>query len=761
MSPLGRLLRRYREQARLTQEELADRAGVSARTISDIERGVRARAYADTAARLSVALGLSDADRATFLNAARGPNTMTGHRVSRVPRPITSLIGRQREVSQLVTALDAEQSRLVTITGLGGIGKTRLALAVAAELEVPFEGRVYYLPIPPNQDPPLLIAAVARSLGVPGRGSPGDLAEHVADRRTLVVLDPLEHVMAAVADLEAVLAAVPELRLLVASRVCLRVAGEYELALEPLPVPTVPHPEWFRVPAAALFLERARALRPDLDLPPEIVVDICRRVSGLPLALELAAARVRHLPPTVLRDRLADNISDLTSGKEDPSGRYRSLEQTLAWSTESLSADEALVLGIAALFPGGLRLDAARAMCEPRLDVVAAISALVDKSLLFLDASSEELSVARWQMLDVVRQFVQRRSRTVPEPRLRADFLQFYIRLLAQLASEVGRKEWYGQLAAEDANLNTALTLAAEDRDAETLLRFCGGLWQFWQTRGELTVGRRWLEAGLSIRPSASDATIMTALWGLGWLAYHQADEAAATDAAVWLADLAEHHQDDRARRNALTLRGMVAIIARDHGMEAVNLLQEALSLAHKLSERWLLATSQLNLGLAHLCAGDTDRARTAIAEALRAYEEIGDQRFHARCLGYLGHAALIERDPDRAGALLRNCLTAFRDLAEPGGTAEGLVGLAAVYALQGNATRAALLAGAAERLRDNYAGRQLPLDERVSGRYLAVAETLLGPEEWSRVWAEGRDLRLDLAIDLALGYEPESCSSP
>jgi predicted ATPase len=144
-----------------------------------------------------------------------------------------------------------------------------------------------------------------------------------------------------------------------------------------------------------LFLERARALRPHLDVPSEIVVDICRRVSGLPLALELAAARIRHLPPTVLRDRLADSIGDLTSGKEDPSGRHRSLEQTLAWSTESLSADEALVLGIAALFPGGLRLDAARAMCEPGLDVVAPVSALIDKSLLFLDASSEELSVPR------------------------------------------------------------------------------------------------------------------------------------------------------------------------------------------------------------------------------------------------------------------------------------------------------------------------------------------------------------------------------
>jgi len=205
MSPLGRLLRRHREQARLTQEELADRAGVSARTISDIERGVRARAYADTATRLSVALGLTDTDRATFLDAARGPNSLVGadYRVSRVPRPITSLIDREREVSELVTALDADERRLVSITGLGGVGKTRLALAVATELEAPFEGRVYHLPIPPTQDPGLLIAALARCIGVPERGSPAAFAEHLAGRRTLVVLDPLEHVLPAVPDLQA------------------------------------------------------------------------------------------------------------------------------------------------------------------------------------------------------------------------------------------------------------------------------------------------------------------------------------------------------------------------------------------------------------------------------------------------------------------------------------------------------------------------------------------------------------------------------
>jgi predicted ATPase/DNA-binding XRE family transcriptional regulator len=745
------LLRRHREQARLTQEELADRAGVSARTISDIERGVRARAYADTATRLSVALRLTEPDRAAFLNAARGPNSAAGaYHVSRLPRPITSLIDREREISQLVTALDAEERRLVSITGLGGVGKTRLALAVATELEVSFEGRVFHLPIPPNQDPGLLIAALARCIGVPERGSPAAFAEHLAGGRTLVVLDPLEHVLPAVADLEAVLVAVPELRVLTASRERLYVAGEYELALEPLPLPTVSQPEWFTAPAAALFLERARALRPDLELRPEIVVDICRRVSGLPLALELVAARVGHLPLTALRDRLAANLDDLTYSRADSSERYRSLEQTLAWSTQSLNADEAHLLRVAALLPGGLRLDAAQAVSEPGLDIVAVISALVDKSLLFLDRSSENSAVPRWRMLDVVRQFVQARSGPGIQSRLRTPLLQFYLGLLADLASEVGGEEWYGVLAAEDANLRMAITWAAEDRDAETLLRLCGGMWQFWQARGELTEGRRWLETGLSLRPPASEATTMTALWGLGWLAYHQTDETAAEEAAVRLADLAQRHQDNRARRNALTLRGMVAI-SRDDGGKAVNLLQDALNLARRVGERWLLATSQLNLGLAHLSMGDTDSARAAIGEALRAYEDIGDQRFHARCLGYLGHAALIDRDTNQASALLRSSLTAFRHLAEPGGTAEGLVGLAAVHALHGNPTRAAMLAGAAERLRDSYAGRQLPLDARVSGQYLALAEDLLEPKEWSRAWAEGRELPLDSAINLAL----------
>ena len=314
----------------------------------------------------------------------------------------------------------------------------------------------------------------------------------------------------------------------------------------------------------------------------EIVVDICRRLSGLPLALELAAARVRHLPLTVLRDRLAANMDDLTSGRADSSERHQSLEQTLAWSTESLSAEEVLVLQVAALFPGGLRLDAAQATVRTRSSMWSPRSAHWSiRACCFWISSSEQLAVPRWQMLDVVRQFVPPLSGSGVEPGLRTAFLRFYLRLLDEQTSEVGREEWFAVLAEEDANLKTALTWAANDRDGETVLRLCGGLWQFWQARGELTEGRRWLEMGLSLRPPASEATTMTALWGIGWLAYHQADEAAAEDAAAGLAELAERHQDDRARRNALTLRGMVAI-SRDHGAEAVNLLEDALSLARR-----------------------------------------------------------------------------------------------------------------------------------------------------------------------------------
>jgi predicted ATPase/transcriptional regulator with XRE-family HTH domain len=751
MSALGILLRRHRLDTRLTQEELADRAGVSARTISDIERGIRSRAYTDTADRLSVALALDETDAATFMEASRGRSSIDDSALapSRVPRPLTPLLGRERELAELVSALGTGGSRLVTVTGLGGVGKTRLALAAAAELEPFYDRRVHAVFIAANQDPALLMGSLARAIGLSERATPNALAASMMGRPTLVLLDTFEHVLAAAPGLEAVLSAAPDLRVLATSRERLRIAGEQEVALVPLAVPDPSDPRWSETPAAALFLERARAVRPDLEVDPDVVIDICRRVSGVPLALELAAARVRHLPLASLRDRLRTGIGDLADLGPDAEDRHRSMEQTLAWSTGSLTDDEARVLRVGALFPGGWRLDAVRSVCGDDVDAIEAVSGLVDKSLVFLDPSSA--AVPRWRMLDVVREYVLGSASSTDPGDVRA-FTEFHLGLLAEVEKNVGReREWFELLSAEVANVRMALTWASEESDAETLLRLAGGMWQFWQARGDLAEGRQWLATGLSLDPPATDATRMTALWGAGWLAYHQADDGAAEEAAAKLEELARRHGDDGARRNAITISGMVAI-SRDDATEAIALLEEALHLARDLGSDWILATSLLNLGMGHLAAGDTRRARAAIGEALPAYAEIGDERFHARCLGYLGMASLVEDDPDRARGLFGQSLAAFRELGEPAGMAEGMVGMAAVDAATGHLDRAATLAGVGERLRESYAGRELPLDRRTNARYLASAEERLGAEAWAEAWARGRELTITEAMDLALG---------
>jgi predicted ATPase/transcriptional regulator with XRE-family HTH domain len=755
VSEFGTLLRRHRENARLTQEELAERSGVSARTISDIERGARSRAYTDTAKRLNSALALSGNDGATFLESARGrPQHQTSTSgPPQVPLPLTPLLGRERELAQLVSSLTTLGSRLVTITGLGGVGKSRLALAAAAGLHTFFGGRVHILPIAPNQDAGLLIGAMARTLGTSEAVAPQALAAHLAGRPTLILLDSFEFVLSAAADVEAMLLAAPELRVLTTSRERLKISGEHEIALMPLRVPEASDPHWAETPAAALFLERMRAVRPDLEVDPHLVIDICRRVSGVPLALELAAARVRHLPLAAIEDRLRKGIGDLSAAETNRPERHQSMEQTLAWSITSLTSEETLVLEIGALFPGGWRLDAAQSLCAGDVDVIGAVSGLVDKSLVFLDApTGSGGEVPRWRMLDVVREFVREHAELHHVGNgVRTAFVSFFLRLLADVEQDLGREhEWFAVLSTEAANVRAALTWATDDGDAETVLRLSNGMWQFWQAGGQLTEGRRWLETGLSLTPSAADVTRMTALWGLGWLAYHQADDASAEAAAAEVQMLAIRHRNDQARRNALTIRGMVAISHED-AREAVTLLAEALRIARELDNDWLLATSLLNLGLGHLSLGDTDPARLVIGEALAGYERIGDERFHARCLGYLGLASLLEDDPRRARALFVQSLSAFGELGEPGGTAEGLVGLAAVDAAAGQHARAAMLAGAGERLRDSYAGRELPLEHRTNGRYLASAEVALGKEAWADAWASGRDLPLEEAIDLAV----------
>jgi predicted ATPase/DNA-binding XRE family transcriptional regulator len=722
VSELAALLRRLREQHRLTQEELAERAGVSARTISDVERGLRTRVYNDTAARLVAALDV-DADTASeFLEVARGRAAADGAGIGALPQPLMPLVGREDELAEVVAELNPPTGRrLVTITGLGGSGKTRLALAAARELAQMYE-RVRFLPLASVAEPDLLHDALARLF----QTVPSRIGAAIGDRPALVLLDAFEHVQAAAPLLAELLQDAAGLRALVTSRLPLRIPGERELRLGPLR----------SAPAGRLFLDRAHDLAPDLADDPATVAEICALTGGLPLAIELAAAHVRYLPLPLLRDRLRSGLADANHVVQD----------AVAWSVASLSGEELRVLTAAAVFAAGFGLDALQALC-PGVDVVPALGALADKSLIVLERAD---GLARWRMLDVVRETVRGRQGAASPSR--AAYTGYYLALLDELAPNVGNEEaWYRILAVEEPNIRTALVWAEAECNAETLLALATRMWLFWQARGGLAEGRRWLERGLAMTPPAAGPVRRTALWGLGWLAYHQGDDATAGRAGAELLQQAREAGDELARRNGLTVTGMVCI-AQDRTDEAVRLLTEALDLARDLDHPWVLATSLLNVALGRLAAGSVAPARASLAEALRRYDALGDRRFHARCVGYLGLAALLDGDAAQGRGLFRQSLAAFRDLGEPAGIAEGLAGLAAVSAAAGELVAAATMAGAADRVRQRVAARELPLEQRVAARYLGAAAGQLGAETWDAAWRRGAALSAEQAIRLGLG---------
>jgi tetratricopeptide (TPR) repeat protein len=441
---------------------------------------------------------------------------------------------------------------------------------------------------------------------------------------------------------------------------------------------------------------------------------------------------VRHLPLRGLLDELDSLVGMLRS------------------STASLTPEEKAVLHAAARCPGGLGAGAARALCGEGVDAVTAAHGLVDKGLVAVDRTPSAAPEPRWRVLDVVREFVAGSEPRTPLPTAYHRFLRD---LLARTGRHLGsERSWFTVLAVENANVRMALQDAADQGDGEGVLALCAGMWQWWQASGALTEGRRWLEVGLGL-PGGTVEARAVAWWGLAWLAYLQGDDDAVRDAGRRLDEAAAASGDAATQRNARTVAGMLAI-AEDRADDAVESLSEALRLARDLGRPWLLATSLLNHGLAQVSAGRLDVGRASIAEARQLYAEIGDERFGARCLGYLGLVTLVDGEPARARTLFGQSLAVFHSLGEPAGTAEGLAGLAAVEAASGNWARAAELDGAASRLREAHASRQLPLERRTFGACTAPLRELAG-DGWERHRLRGRAAELDEVVGSALGLTP------
>jgi predicted ATPase/DNA-binding XRE family transcriptional regulator len=762
---LSSSLKQLRLAAGVTQEELADRAGISARTVSDVERGLRSVVHGDTARRLASALGLVGESRRTFEALARGhpadgPADQAADGLPYLPTP---LLGRSRELRAITAALLGDTVRLLTLTGPGGIGKTRLAIEAARQVQGSFSGGVFFVSLGEVADASLVGPEMAKAIGVVQTGAdlPALLTRRLAGRRTLLVLDTFEHLAAAAPLVYTILLRSAQTMFLVTSRSALRVRGEQQFPVPPLELPAetgAASPQQLaRWPATALFWERARAVRPDLELDTpaaSLVVDVCRELDGLPLAIELAAARVRHLPLTEIRHQLGNRLQLLVGGPLDLPRRQRTIRDTVAWSHDLLEPQQAKLFRRLSVFSGGWNLASAGAVCGPAEEIgdcLEGMSALVDQNLVVLEGDHAE---ARYSMLDLIREYAAQQLAEAGEA---ADTSRRHALHYLSLAEEAGpslvragHRDQFQRLDTDRGNLRRAMAWTIGHGETVLTLRYAAALWRYWRQLGELTEARRLTEAALSMPGEVPPSLRAQAVGAAVALAFPQGDYARLATLAAESMDLARRSDDPMDMRNALTVRGFVAV-GECRYADALDAFGECVQICRRLGPSWQLATSYLNLGVALLHVARPDEADSAFAEGLRLYRSFGDDIFAARTTNQRAQAALARKDIESADALARAALAEFAEHAEPQGIAEGLETLGAVAAARSEPDRAATLGGAAAAVRGTIAVHQLP-DLTVTSRLMEAAQRDSDQERWRACWDAGLAFSAAAAVAYALG---------
>ncbi len=788
----GNLLRRYRDSANLTQEELAGRTGLTPQAISLLERGERRRPHRYTVEKLAEALRLTGQDLARFEAAARGSSSgrTTRHPLHDLPSPPTPLVGRELEVEGVTRLLVCEDVRLLTLTGPGGIGKTRLALEVAGHASGAFANGVVFVPLAPLEDPDLVPSALAETLGikeVTGERLQETLTRHLRDGRSLLLLDNFEHLLRAAALVADLLGACPELTVLATSRAPLRLGGEHQFPVPPLPLPDVAGPMhvavFERSPAVELFSQRARAVLPDFELTAAnagVVAGICRRLDGLPLAIELAAARVKLFPPQALLDRLDRGLQLLAGGGRDLPERQRTLRDAIAWSYDLLDAGVQALFRRLSVFAGGCTLEAVENICgsgaEGQVEsvVLDGLTSLVDNSLVVAlsDPSTyREGEELRFAMLETVREYALERLASVGEAEeAHRRHARHYLALAE--AAQLEDSEWWDgaerlsrlmRLEREHDNLRAALRWAVEGREVETAARLALALWRFWMDRSHLSEGRRWIEAVLDLNgvggrtggapPALPARTEAYLLHVAGILASMHGDY----DRAVALheAGMAAYRDLDHKRGMSASLRqlGVVACAQGDYE-SGVRLHEQALALARELGGTWDVAFNVCALADAVRGQGDLERATTLLEESLVLFRRLENPWGIGLALASFGSVACEAGDYARASRLYEESLNLYQRAGLTFGLPIRLEGLARVAAAQGQPERAARLCGMAAALREEVGWPLPPADRPEHERTEAAARAVLGEAAFESERAKGYALSLEEAIADALGDE-------
>jgi predicted ATPase/DNA-binding XRE family transcriptional regulator len=776
----GDLLRRFRLAAGLSQEALAEKAGLSGDAIRALERGRRTAPRPDTLAMLYQALELAPAERAMLANAVgQTPSNPTPIHVD--ARPVCNLpilpaplIGRERLREEATNLILHSGCRLLSLTGPGGVGKTSLAVAIATSLRDEFDDGVYFVDLAPMRDPSLAALAMVQMLGLREAGANDArslLLAHLRTRRTLFVLDNLEHLLGVAPLVAEINETCPRVVMLVTSRTPLHVRAEQRFPIPPLETPIVQHSgveQIVEFDAVRLFLTRARAAKPDFEITvanATTIAEICTRLDGLPLAIELAAARVTLLTPSALLRRLEKSLSILTDGPRDLPVRHQTLRAAIDWSYELLSPEEQALFRRMSVFVAGCTLEAVEQICADRDlndgSTLNRLTVLVENNLLRAASDSNDDDGMRLSMLETVREYaVERLELSGESDHYHRSHAEYFMDLAEEAAPQLLgplQVRWLERLDREHDNLRAGLAWAQKRGLTEVGLRISGALWRFWWTRGYLSEGRRWFDTFLSDETSASLPVQATALSGAGILAWAQGDLDHAvrfhqTALATW-----RELDDAFGVAKALNNLGLVTMEQR-RPADAIRLYEESLALHRSVGNQRSVAGALLNLGSALLMAGEYERAEEVLDETLKLYRELDDQWGIADSLHYLGALACDTGQYARAAGRLRESLSHFRSIGDRPGIATCLEYLAAVAVANGQPDWASRLLGAAGGLRTSLA---VPVQVSERDRFDSTVASIIasiGDEQFSAGWAEGGASPLNAVIDGALGREDLPC---
>ncbi len=829
---INRWIKQRRSSLDLTQEDLADCIGCSGVTIQKIESGER-RPSRQIANRLAMCLRIPPDEQEAFIQSIReAPSLISppdqasqpvpGHTphmqatLTNLPAPLTQLIGREQTAEDARNYLLREDVRLLTLTGAPGIGKTRLGLQVAADLLAEFTDGVFLVELVSIGDPDLVAPTIAGTLALKettNGSSLEGLKQFIAGKKILLLLDNFEQVLDAAPVVVGLLSSCARLKVLVTSREALHIVGEQQFPVPPLRVPDLSQmpaaQEPLSFPAVELFMQRASATDPGFRLTQKnagTVAVICARLEGLPLAIELAAARIKLLSPTEMLAHLDSQLGLLTGTARyrDPleSTRYlplrhQTMREAVAWSYHLLTPGEQKLLSRLGVFVGGWTPAAAEATCAPHaapdVDVAAGVESLVEKNLV-RHSDGDQGSPRRFSMLQTIREFALDELFASGEAaEVRGWHARYFMTLAEQAEQEMAGADqgvWLARLETEHDNLRAALLYAQQAGDAEMGLRTGTALFLFWHIRGHINEGRKWISEALERGTEVAHALRAKALNSLGNFAGAQSDYTGARRYHTQSLELAQATGDKLGMARAFSNLGNTARLLGEYE-RAMSRFEQALALLRELGRKEGIALCLRNMGIVASGQGDATEAQRLSREALSIQRELGDKQGIATTLNGLGTMAVERGDYKEARAYSEECLVLFRELGDRGGEARALYDLGEVVseerdyrtarALQSESLRIryeqGTKRGVAESLRrlavvekeQAAPGRLVrliaasealtlalgaPVSEHDRRRYepwLEHARTLLTPEEFNSAEKEGRTLTMAEAVALAL----------